>query len=712
MAAVPNRLASSTSPYLLQHADNSVDWWEWGPEAFAEARRRDVPVLVSVGYAACHWCHVMAHESFEDEEVGRQLAAGFVAVKVDREERPDVDAALMRATTALTGQGGWPMTVLCTPQGEPFHAGTYYPPRPHPRMPSFRQLLDAVTQAWTERREEVLGQSAQITQALAERAAAGVGPPGGAPPTAPALAGAVRALLAEEDTVHGGLGGAPKFPPSAVCLWLLRHAATDAPTAGDALGLAGRTLTAMARSGTYDQVAGGFARYAVDAAWVVPHFEKMLYDNAQLARAYLHWWRLTGEPTGARVAAETCDWLVAALRTPEGGFASSLDADTLVPRSQAEGEAGSRSVEGATYVWTPLQLAEVLGPADGAWAAELLGVTAEGTFEHGTSTAQLRRDVWADDGEVGRWVDVRARLRAARDRRPQPARDDKVVTAWNGLAAAALAEAGVLLERPDLLAAAVRCADLLLAVHVDDDGRWRRTSRDGRAGPSRAVLEDLGDLAEGLVALHAATGDAAWAETAEALCEEVLAEHLREGGFCDVPASSDDAVLARLGTGSDPTDGAAPSGTSAAAGALLAVSALTGSDRMRAAAETALVPAGALVGAAPRFAGWALAVAEAALDGPREVAVLGSGAADDPEGRADADALHRTALAGTAPGLVVSRGRPGQEQPPLLAHRGLVEGRAAAYVCRGQVCEAPTTDVDALAAAVGARPDVAAGVRA
>jgi len=693
---MPNRLAASTSPYLLQHADNPVDWWEWGPGAFAEARRRDVPVLVSVGYAACHWCHVMAHESFEDVEVARQLDEGFVAVKVDREERPDVDAALMRATTALTGQGGWPMTVLCTPEGEPFHAGTYYPPVPHPQRPSFGQLLTAVTEAWTTRREEVVGQSARITAALAERAAAAARPAGrGGPPDADALSGAVRALLAEEDQVHGGLGGAPKFPPSAVCLWLLRHAATDAPTAEDALGLAGRTLSAMARSGTYDQVAGGFARYAVDAAWVVPHFEKMLYDNAQLARAYLHWWRLTGEPTGARVAAETCDWMVAALRTPEGGLASSLDADT---------EVDGHGVEGATYVWTPAQLAEVLGPDDGAWAAELLGVTVAGTFEHGTSTAQLTRDPWADPEEAARWRQVRARLRAARAQRPQPGRDDKVVLAWDGLALAALSEAGVLLERPDLLAAAVRCADLLLAVHLDDDGRWRRTSRDGRPGGSRAVLEDLGDLAEGLLALHAATGDPAWAETAEALCAEVLAEHVdAAGALVDVPASSDDEVLARLGRAADPADGAAPSGTSAAAGALLSVSALTGSGALRAAAERALAPAGALAGAAPRFAGWGLAVAEALRDGPREVAVLGTGAADDPEGRAAADVLHHTALAGTAPGLVVTRGRPGAAQPPLLRGRGLVDGRATAYVCRGSVCDAPTTDAGALAAAVGAR---------
>lgn len=690
-----NRLASASSPYLLQHADNPVDWWEWGPEAFAEARRRDVPVLLSVGYAACHWCHVMAHESFEDEATAEQVNAGFVAIKVDREERPDVDAAYMQATTALTGQGGWPMTVFCTPDGRPFHAGTYFPPRPHPRMPSFRQVLDAVSAAWADRREEVLASGGRIAEALARSGVRGAD----GPPDEAALSAAVESLAADEDLVHGGFGGAPKFPPSMVLEMLLRHAATDAPTAATAREVAGRTLTAMARSGTYDQVAGGFARYAVDAGWVVPHFEKMLYDNALLARVYLHWWRLTGEETGARVAAEVCDWMVAGLGTAQGGLASSLDADT-------------EGVEGLTYVWTPAQLAEVLGQQDGAWAAELLGVTERGSFEHGTSTLRLLRDPWAPDApadERERWTRVREQLRTARAARPQPGRDDKVVAAWNGLAVAALAEAGVLLDRPDLLAAAVRCADLLLAVHLDDTGRWHRVSRDGRVGTPGAVLEDLGDLAEGFFALHAATGDATWAEVADALCEEVLAEHVGPGGqLYDTAASADDPALAVLGRGADPSDNAYPSGASAAAGALLTSAALSGSDARRGAAEAALRPAAALAASAPRFAGWGLAVAQALLDGPREVAVVGPREAASTEA-AETDALHRVALAGTAPGLVVSRGAAGDDVPALLAERPLLEGRAAAYVCRAFACEAPTADPAVLAASVGARPDVVAG---
>src|SRR4051812_2015115 len=443
-----NRLAGELSPYLRQHAENPVDWWPWGDEAFAEAKERDVPILLSVGYAACHWCHVMAHESFEDAGTAAEMNAGFVNVKVDREERPDVDAVYMSATQALTGQGGWPMTVFLTPTGRPFYAGTYFPPRPGHGMPSFRQVLSAIGQAWQEQRPELEAAGERISAALADRGLTG------APPTddvelAGLLATAVGGLAEDEDAVHGGFGGAPKFPPSMDLEFLVRHAATDAATASTAAGLAGRTLRAMAHSGMYDQLAGGFARYAVDRAWVVPHFEKMLYDNALLARVYLHWWRLTGEPLGARIALETCDWMLAGLGTAQGGLASSLDADT--PVRDADGRV--HAVEGFTYVWTPAQLLDVLGPQDAAWAGALLQVTPQGTFEHGRSTLQLTRDVWLDPGERQRWEQVRGRLLEARDRRPQPARDDKVVAAWNGLAIAALAETGALLDRPDLVEA-------------------------------------------------------------------------------------------------------------------------------------------------------------------------------------------------------------------------------------------------------------------
>ena len=682
-----NRLQHALSPYLQQHRDNPVDWWEWGDDAFADAARRDVPVLLSVGYAACHWCHVMAHESFEDATTAREMNEGYVCVKVDREERPDVDAVYMDATTALTGQGGWPMTVFLTPDGRPFYAGTYFPPQPLHGRPSFRQVLAAVGEAWRDRRDEAVRAAGSIAEALAGRTL----PQGSAPPDRDDLSRAVRALAAQEDREHGGFGGAPKFPPSAALAWLLRHGATDAETASQATGLASRTLEAMARSGTYDQLAGGFARYAVDAGWVVPHFEKMLYDNAQLARVYLHWWRLTGSATGRRIALETCDWMLAGLGTPQGGLASALDADT-------------EGVEGSTYVWTPAQLAEVLGEDDGRWAADLLGVVPGGTFEHGTSTLRLLRDPWsAGDGE--RWEGLRARLLEARATRPQPGRDDKVVLAWNGLAVAALAETGALLDRPDLVEAAERCADLLVAVHLDDHGRWHRVSRDGTCGAAGAVLEDLGDLAEGLFVLAGVTGETSWATVALGVLDQVLDEFADDSGtLLDTSRAAVDPRLGPVGRQADPTDNAYPSGTSAAAGALVTAAALTGETRWRAAAERAAGVAGAVGRAAPRFGGWGLAVAEALAAGPLEVAVVGE--PDDPA----ADALHAAALASPSPGLVVARGVPGGRGLPLLADRPLVDGAAAAYVCRGFVCERPTTDPSELARSVGAAQPVATEV--
>jgi uncharacterized protein len=683
---MPNRLGGATSPYLLQHAANPVDWWEWGDEAFAEARERDVPVLLSVGYAACHWCHVMAHESFEDPATAAQMNDGFVNVKVDREERPDVDAVYMSATQALTGQGGWPMTVFLTPQGRPFYAGTYFPPAPRHGMPSFRQVLQAIGEAWRTQRDEVEAAGGRISAALAGRLASASAAPDDA-----ALTAAVEALAADEDAEHGGFGGAPKFPPSMNLEQLLRHAARRRLEAGEdrsafeagsgavALGLAGRTLHAMARSGMYDQLAGGFARYSVDAGWVVPHFEKMLYDNAQLARVYLHWWRLSGEPSGARIALETCDWMMAALGTPQGGFASSLDADT--PVRDADGSV--HGVEGFTYVWTPAQLLDVLGTQDAVWAGALLKVTPQGTFEHGRSTLQLGRDVWQDPQESQRWEQVRARLLQARDRRPQPTRDDKVVAAWNGLAIAALAECGAYFDRPDLVAAAEDAARLLRTVHRRD-GRLLRTSRDGTAGTNAGVLEDYADLAEGLIALYGVTGDAGYAEFAGELLDVVLDRFTDgRGGFYD---TADDAE--RLWKRpQDPTDNATPSGWFAAAGALLSYAALTGETRHREAAVAALGPVTPLAERHARFAGWGLAVAEAHLAGPLEIAVAGP--AEDPRTRE----LHRTALLSAVPAIVAAG--PGV---PLMEGRVPVDGRPAAYVCRDFTCRMPVTEPGALRA--------------
>jgi uncharacterized protein YyaL (SSP411 family) len=652
-----NRLASATSPYLRQHADNPVDWWPWSDAALAEAARRDVPILLSVGYAACHWCHVMAHDSFEDAEVATLMNEHFVNIKVDREERPDIDAVYMDATTALTGQGGWPMTCLLTPDGAPFFAGTFFP-RAH-----FLRLLMSVAQAWQKDRAEVVAAGERIVTALRERSTL---PSGSAVPGAHELSRAAAGLAGEFDRDHGGFGGAPKFPPSMVLEFLLRHHERTGDS--NPLAMVDATCEAMARGGIYDQLGGGFARYSVDARWVVPHFEKMLYDNALLLRVYLHWWRRTGSTLGERIARETAEFLLRDLGTPERGFASALDADT-------------QGVEGLTYAWTPEQLTDVLGEADGGYAAEWLSVTPTGTFERGASTLQL----WQDPEDPGRWHRIRAALFAARQARPQPGRDDKVVTSWNGLAITALAEAGVLLGEPRWLDAALDCGDLMRRRHLVA-GRLRRTSRDGLAGEATGVADDYGNLVEGWLTLHQATGDPTWLVWAGELVDIALERFADgQGGFFD---TADDAepLIRRP---KDPTDNATPSGQSALAQALLTYSALRGSLRHRAAAEEALGIVSTLGVAQPRFLGWALATAEALVAGPLQVALVG----DSPE-------MRDVAWRERPPGAVVVAGRPDAAGVPLLAARPLVGNRPAAYVCRGMVCDAPVTEVAALRAAL------------
>ncbi len=659
-----NRLAAATSPYLRQHARNPVDWFEWGDAAFDEATRRDVPVLLSVGYAACHWCHVMAHESFEDAGTAAVMNDGFVNVKVDREERPDVDAVYMEAVQAMTGHGGWPMTAFLTPQGRVFFAGTYFPPEPRGQLPSFRQVLESVRHAWTTRRDEVESAGRRISEQLRARAVVS----GPHPPRADDLDAAVTVIADEFDVEHAGFGMQPKFPPSMTLEWLLRHhRRTGRP---DALQMVEATCEAMARGGMYDQLGGGFARYAVDRAWVVPHFEKMLYDNALLVPVYLHWFTATGNRLAERVVRETVAFLLRDLRTQEGAFASSLDADT-------EGH------EGLSYVWTPAQLVAVLGEVDGRWAADLLGVTDRGTFEQGTSTLTLHDD--PDD--AARWAAVTSRLTQARGQRPQPARDDKVVSAWNGLAIGALAEAGVVLEQPDWVDAARVAADLLVGVHWDGS-RLRRVSRDGVVGAPAGVLEDYGCVADALLVLGGVTGEGRWADTATALLDVALEQFVVDDGVADTAHDATDPRLGRRP--SDPTDNATPSGRSAFAHALLRAAAVTGDHRYREQAERALGTAAALATRAPRFVSWALAVAETALTGPPEVAVVG--ASDDPA----CALLLRTALRYAMPGSAVVVGPPGDGSILLLAGRTLVEGQAAAYVCREFVCRRPVTDTTAL----------------
>jgi len=679
-----NRLRNSTSPYLRQHADNPVDWWPWCDEAFAEAAERDVPVLLSVGYAACHWCHVMAHESFEDPETAALINQHVVAVKVDREERPDVDAVYMTATQAMTGQGGWPMTVFMTPEGEPFFCGTYFP------RDYFQQLVLNVSRAWRTQRDGVTGQAKQVAAALAENAAA----------TARALGAeqgdtelefrqaadtAVQALDRDYDTADGGFGGAPKFPPSMVLEFLLRyHQRTGS---ADALRMAEGSCEAMARGGMYDQLGGGFARYSVDASWVVPHFEKMLYDNALLARGYANLWRRTGSELARRVAEETCGWMLRELRTGEGALAASLDADS-------EGE------EGKFYVWQPAELDAILGPEDGEFAARAFGVTKAGTFERGASVLQRRAEP-ADPADADRLARVGDALLAARASRVRPARDDKVVASWNGLAISALAECGLLFGRPDFTEAALDAAALLATVHLAG-GRLVRTSRDGTAGSTAGALEDYACVAEGLLTLSGVTGEARWVELAGQLLEVALGFFGDgHGGFYDT-AADDEPLIFRP---ADPADNATPSGTFAVAGALLRYSALAGSARHREAAGAALGVLPGIAARYPRAAGAGLAVAEAWLAGPAEIAVVGS--PEDFRTRA----LHQTALHAAPPGAVLAlgdgamsagsgpagSGAPGAEAGvPLLAGRELVNGAPAAYVCRQFTCLAPVTTPEQL----------------
>ncbi|MDT4951092.1 MAG: uncharacterized protein QOJ37_3687 [Pseudonocardiales bacterium] len=657
-----NTLSMATSPYLRQHADNPVHWQQWTPDALAEAAARDVPILLSIGYAACHWCHVMAHESFEDDEVAAAMNDGFVNIKVDREERPDLDAVYMNATVALTGQGGWPMTCFLTPDGLPFFCGTYYP------KPNFLQLLAAVSETWHSRRGEVEEASDRIAGELRSMAS---GLPGGGPPVQPELCDhAVAAVLRDEDIERGGFGSAPKFPPSALLEALLR----SHERSGDIMPLEAveRTCTAMARGGIYDQLAGGFARYSVDASWVVPHFEKMLYDNALLLRVYAHWARRTSNPLARKVAQQTARFIIDELRA-DGMFTSSLDAD-------ADGQ------EGLTYVWTPAQLREVLGDDDGRWAAELFNVTDTGTFEHGSSVLQLP----VDPDDPNRFERVRAKLRTTRLTRTQPGRDDKVVTAWNGLAITALAEASVALGRHGFLGAAIRCAHSIIDLHVVD-GRLRRASLGGRVGDSAAILEDHATLATGLLTLYQLTVDASWLDAATGLLDVALdhfADQDREGRWFD---SADDAEQLMLRP-ADPLDGATPSGASTIAEALQLAAHLVPADRAEryaAAAEATLAGAAPILVRLSRSGGHWLAVAEAAVRGPIQIAV-----ACDPQ--------HSELLSAArelAPGGAVVVGGP-VNSSELLVDRDRIGGSDAAYVCRGRVCDLPVTTTADLAAAL------------
>jgi uncharacterized protein YyaL (SSP411 family) len=683
-----------------------VHWRPFGDEAFAAAAERDVPVFLSIGYAACHWCHVMAHESFEDEETAEFLNANFVSIKVDREERPDVDAVYMAATQAISGQGGWPMSVFLTPDGRAFHAGTYFPPRPLPGRPSFRQVLEAVHEAWTERRDAVEQNADALALGLAQANSAAAVQLRGQPEAFDAvlLSDAVRALARSEDS-DGGFGPAPKFPPSAVLEFLIRHAAVPSETQQAAKDVAGRTLAAMSRSALFDQLDGGFARYSVTQDWSVPHFEKMLYDNAQLLRVYVHWVRLGGDPVypaaeAAEVAARTADWMLDSLGLqadpgPGGGIralASSLDADVVV-----DGE----HQEGGTYVWTAAELYELLGADEGAAVARMMNVHESGTLTADGSPLHPGRGLGPGDDAL--WRRVRPMLLQARSTRPQPGRDDKVVAGWNGLAVGALAEAGAVLDRPEFVEAAERIASYLERVHwtpagPEGSGKLIRVSHGGEPRGIGGLLEDYAFCAEGLLALYAVTGRVRWFELAGSLLSAALEKFGSGAVLVDSTGESVQVLNAQGRQQSlDPFDNATPSGASALAGALLGHSALTGSLDHREAAGGILSLVPALATKAPRVAGWLLAVAQAALAGPVEAAVVGP---DTPE-RA---ALHRALLLSASPGLVIALGSEGEDTPvPLLRGRTVrPDGAPQVYLCREMVCERPVASVTELLERLGA----------
>jgi uncharacterized protein len=625
-----NRLAGETSPYLLQHKDNPVDWYPWGDEALARARDEDRPILLSIGYAACHWCHVMEHESFEDTETAALMNEHFVSIKVDREERPDLDAVYMDAVVAITGQGGGPMTVFLTPDGEPFFGGTYFPPAPRHGLPSFRQVLSAAAQAYRERRAEVGRSAAQLVEAVRESSTLA---PSNEPLTESIISEAVRGLARSFDPEWGGFGGAPKFPPASALELLLRRGELELVT---------KTLDGMAAGGMYDLVGGGFHRYSVDEQWLVPHFEKMLYDNALLVPAYLHAWVVTGEERYRRVAEETCEYLLRDLALPAGGFASSQDADT-------------DGVEGLTYTWTE---------AEGV-PAELLR-----PFEHGRSIIR---------GELE--PQLRARLLEERSARPQPGRDDKAIAAWNGLALAALAETGRRLSSNRLLLAAEHCAKFLLSALSGPDGRLYRTWREGQA-TIPGYLDDFAGVAHGLIELHVATGDLRWLEEANRLARlavELFADDERGGFF--MTAHDAEQLVARK---KDLDDNPVPSGNSMLAHVLLRLARIYGDDELerRAVGVLRLLHRG--LTRAPSAFGWALCALDLYLSPPRELAIIGS-----PD-----DEIARAVLTPFDPNAVVAFGP--SEEIPLLAGKTSVNGKPAVYVCERFACRAPVTEVSAL----------------
>ncbi len=670
-----NRLAAASSPYLLQHAENPVNWWEWGEGALAEARRLDRPILLSVGYSACHWCHVMAHESFEDPETAEMMNRLFVSIKVDREERPDIDRIYMDAVQTATGRGGWPMTVFLTPTGEPFHAGTYFPKHDRGGMPSFQRVMEAVADVWDHRRDEIVGQAGRLAEEVNRTM-----PPSAETPGQEALEAAYRTLKASYDPVHGGFGGAPKFPQAPTLEFLLRIAGKS--WAPEAARMLEHTLTSMAAGGIYDHLGGGFARYSVDDRWLVPHFEKMLYDNALLARLYLRAWQVTGNPRFEMVARETLGYLLTDLQLPEGGFASAEDAD-------------SEGAEGRFYVFTNREVSEAAGE-HAPLAAAVYGVTEGGNFE-GSNVLHLAVPIEQAAESLGitreeaaeSLVDAGERLLAARSTRVRPALDDKVICAWNALAIRAFAEAGAVLGEQAYLDAATGAARFILEDLRTDDGRLLRSWRRGAASIP-AFADDYAATAVALFALYQATGDGNWYHTASELTNQMLDLFWddTDGGVFATGHDAERLIARPKNLHDNPT----PSDNSLAAEALSTLAAATGDASMLDRIEVIARLAGVLVERAPSAVGHLLAVLASTRD-QQELAIVGS--ADDP---LTAELL-AVALDRFRPEVFVAVGEPGDPDPaiPLLRDRPAgPDGTPRAYLCRGFVCDAPTGDPEAL----------------
>jgi uncharacterized protein YyaL (SSP411 family) len=646
-----NALAHETSPYLLQHKDNPVDWLPWGEEALERARLQDKPLLVSIGYSACHWCHVMEHESFEDAEVAAMMNDAFVCVKVDREERPDVDAIYMEAVQVMTGHGGWPLNAFLTPDGVPFYAGTYFPPEPRQNMPSWRMVLEGVARAWVEQRDDIVDTSQRIVERL-QAFAALEAPDAEIDPRS--LDAAVTALKRTYDSANGGWGAAPKFPLSSTIEFLLRRGERQ---------MALQTLRRMAGGGIYDQVGGGFSRYSVDAQWLVPHFEKMLYDNALLARTYLHAFQVCGEPFFERVTRETLDWALRELRQDEGGFASALDAD-------------SEGVEGKFYVWSLDEVRAALDPELAEAAIEHFGMTEQGNFE-GTN---IPVRATPDPARLG---EIKAGLLAARERRVRPGLDDKRLTAWNALMISALADAGAVLGEPRYRDAAVAAAEFVLRDLRDAGGRLLRTYNQGRAHLN-AYLEDYAFLLEALLTLYEATFEPRWFAEARALADQIIDRFAdpERGGFF-FTADDHEPLIARR---KDPEDSPIPSGASAAAFGLLRLGRLTGEARYEDAALGVIRLMHMLAPQHPTAFGHLLQAIDFQLADVREVALVGD----------DREPLERVVREAFRPHVVLAGGTDGDV--PLLAGREPVGGRAAAYVCERFACQRPVTEPDELRA--------------